>query len=135
MIHIEKEKAENLGERKILPVLDSTRSELLDKIIDEFWIKFKDVPFTTVCEALIDDKEAIVAFMDPETPDYLPAKFKGFPVFVCYEAPELHHCSYHKELIPGISIGDGNLNVSENASTLGVLFQNTAATNKFVHIS
>src|ERR1043166_1893979 len=89
MIHIEKEEAENLGERKILPVLDLARSELLDKIIDEFWEKFKNAPFTSVCEALIDDKEAIVAFMDSETPDYLPAKFKGFPVFVCYEALEL----------------------------------------------
>ena len=126
MIHIEEEKAENLGERKILPVLDSARSELLDKIINEFWEKFKNVPFTSVCESLVDDKEAIVVFMDPGTPDHLPAKFKGFPVFVCYEALELHHCSFHKELIPGISIGDGNLNLPPNE----VLFQNTAETNK-----
>ncbi|CAI2179009.1 7895_t:CDS:2 [Funneliformis geosporum] len=97
----EKEKAENLSERKILPVLDHARSELLDKIIDEFWEKFINVPFTSVCESLVDDKEAIIAFMDPGTPDHLPAKFKGFPVFVCYEALELHHRSFHKELIPG----------------------------------
>ncbi|CAB4428923.1 unnamed protein product [Rhizophagus irregularis] len=102
----EKEKAENLGGCKIFPVLDPARSEVLDKIVDEFWEKFKNVPFTSVCESMVDNKEAIVAFMDPGTPDHLPAKFKGFPVFVCYEALELHHHSFHKELIPEISIGD-----------------------------
>ncbi|RIA92089.1 hypothetical protein C1645_846424 [Glomus cerebriforme] len=126
----EKEKAENLGKRKILPVLNPARSKLFDKIIDEFWEKFKNVSFTSVCESLVDDKEAIVAFIDPEIPDHLPAKFKGFPVFICYEALELHHCSFHKELIPEISISDGNLNLPPNASTLEVLFQNTAEINK-----
>jgi hypothetical protein len=86
----EKEKAENLGERKVLPVLDPARSKLLVKIVNEFWEKFKNVPFTSVCEVLIDDKEAIVVSMDPGTSDYLPAKFKGFPVFICYETIELH---------------------------------------------
>src|SRR5688572_28542081 len=110
------EKAEKLGERKILPVLDPARSELLDKIINEFWEKFKNVPFTSVCESLVHDKEAIVVFMDPGTPAHLPAKFKGFPVFVSYDALESHHRSFHKDLMPGISIGNGISDEPSNAS-------------------
>ncbi|RIA85054.1 hypothetical protein C1645_858299 [Glomus cerebriforme] len=128
-----KEEAENLGEREIFPILDPGRSKFLDKIKDEFWKKFKkNVPFSSVCEALVDDKEVIVVFIDPleETSFQLPAKFKGFPVFICYEAFELHHRSFRKDLMPGISIGNGS-DIQPNASTLRVLFQNTAELDKF----
>jgi hypothetical protein len=114
--HIKKEKAENLSECEICPILNPVRSAFLNKIVNEFWEKFKDVPFTSVCESLVDDKEVLVVFMDLGTPNHLPAKFKGFPVFVCYAALELNHHSFHKELIPGISIG--NLNSLPNASAL-----------------
>ncbi|CAB4430834.1 unnamed protein product [Rhizophagus irregularis] len=40
---------------------------------------------------------------------------------------ELHHRSFHKELLPGISIGDVNKNTS---CTLGALFQNPAEPDK-----
>jgi hypothetical protein len=45
-----------------------------------------------VCEALVDDKEAIIVFMDQleEASVHLPAKFEGFPVFISYEVFQLH---------------------------------------------
>src|ERR1700722_17601119 len=103
MIHIEKEEkeeAENqkklnmdpkklLGERKILPVLDPLRFKLLNKVKDRFQMKFKKkVPFSYVCEGLVDDKEVIITFVDQleGTPVDLPAEFEGFPVLISYEA-------------------------------------------------
>jgi len=79
---------------------------------------------------LLDDKEVIVAFVDqPEgTPVHLPAEFEGFPVLISYETLELYYRSFHKDLIPGISIA--NSDEPLNAITLGPLFQDTAKSNK-----
>src|ERR1041384_7455691 len=109
MIHIEKEEKEEtenqkqlnmdpekLGERNILPVLDPIRFRLLNKVKDKFQMKFeKKIPFSYVCEGLVDNKEVIVAFIDQSegTPVHLPAEFEGFPVLISYEALELlYHC-------------------------------------------
>ncbi|CAB4489740.1 hypothetical protein RhiirA5_396776 [Rhizophagus irregularis] len=137
----EKEEAENkkninmdpvkLGDRVIFPVRDSIRFKLLNKAKNELLkIYDKKIPFFCVIEALVDDKEVLVAFVDqPEgTPVHLPAEFESFPVLISYEALELFHRSYHKDLIPGISIGKQD--ESLNAITLGALFQNTAVSNK-----
>jgi hypothetical protein len=51
-----------LGEREFLPVLDPVLFTFLDMIKDNFRMKFeKKVPFSYVCEELIEDKEAIIA--------------------------------------------------------------------------
>ncbi|CAB4393115.1 unnamed protein product [Rhizophagus irregularis] len=113
----EKEEAENkkkinmdpvkLGDRVIFPVRDSIRFKLLNKAKNELLKRYdKKIPFFCVIEALVDDKEVLVAFVDqPEgTPVHLPAEFESFPVLISYEALELFHRSYHKDLIPGISI-------------------------------
>ena len=102
MIHLEEKEAKKLDEREILPVLDPVRSKLLDKIKDEFRMKFKNkVPFSCVCEALVDNKESIIAFVDllEGTPVHLPAKFKGFPVFISYQAFEFHHRSITVDIV------------------------------------
>ena len=137
----EKEEAENkkkinmdpekLGERDILPVRDSIRFKLLNKAKNEFLKRYdKKIPFSCVIEGLVDDKEVLVAFVDQSegTPVHLPAEFESFPVLISYEALELYHRSYHKDLIPGISIGKQDEPL--NAITLGPLFQNTAVSNK-----
>ncbi|GBC05320.1 hypothetical protein RclHR1_06180005 [Rhizophagus clarus] len=93
----------------MLPILNPLRTKLLDEVRDEFATEFEDdVPFSYVCGGLVDDKEVIIAFVNqPEgTPVYLPTEFKGFPVLISYEALVLYHRSFHKELIPGISIGN-----------------------------
>src|SRR4051794_15647302 len=100
---------EKLGERKILPVMDLDRFRLFKKVKDKFQMEYKkEIPFSCVCEGLVDDKEVIVAFVDqPEgTPVELPAKYKGYPVLISYEALVLFHRSFHKDLTPGISIGN-----------------------------
>lgn len=83
-----------------------------------------------MCEALVDDREAIIVFIDPskEVSVHLPAKFEGFLVFISYEAFQLHHRSFHKELSPGISIDDAK--EPQSASTLGALFRNSAEPDK-----
>ncbi|PKK62387.1 hypothetical protein RhiirC2_790452 [Rhizophagus irregularis] len=65
--------AKELGRRKLYPILDPYRSKFFDK-------------------ALVDDKEAIIVFMDQleEASVHLPAKFEGFPVFISYEVFQLH---------------------------------------------
>jgi hypothetical protein len=93
MIHIGGNKAEKLGERKFHPILDSVRSKLFSKVKEKFRKEFeKEVPFTYVREAFVDDKEAIIVFVDEseETSDInLPAKFEGYPVFINYETFQL----------------------------------------------
>ncbi|POG68126.1 hypothetical protein GLOIN_2v1778635 [Rhizophagus irregularis DAOM 181602=DAOM 197198] len=83
--------SKELGEREFQPILDPHRSKLLGEIKDKFRMQFKKFSFSYVCEALIDDKEAIVVFMDQseETSVHLPAKFEGFPVFISYEVFQL----------------------------------------------
>ena len=83
-----------------------------------------------MCEGLVDDKEVIIAFVDQpeEEPVHLPAEFEGFPVLISYKALVLYHRSFHKNLMPGISLG--NLDKPLNANTHGPLFQNTAEPNK-----
>ncbi|CAG8511478.1 7978_t:CDS:2 [Funneliformis mosseae] len=98
---------EKLGERDILPVRDSIRFKLLNKAKNEFLKRYdKKIPFSCVIEGLVDDKEVLVAFVDQSegTLVHLPAEFESFPVLISYEALELYHRSYHKDLIPGISI-------------------------------
>ncbi|CAB4483210.1 hypothetical protein RhiirA5_371206 [Rhizophagus irregularis] len=84
--------AKELGERKLYPILDPYRSKFFDKVKNNFWIQFKKFSFSYVCEALVDDKEAIIVFMDQleEASVHLPAKFEGFPVFISYEVFQLH---------------------------------------------
>ncbi|CAB4380486.1 unnamed protein product [Rhizophagus irregularis] len=83
--YVKDKTAKELGEREFQPILD------LGEIKDKFRMQFKKFSFSYVCEALIDDKEAIVVFMDQseETFVHLPAKFEGFPVFISYEVFQL----------------------------------------------
>lgn len=115
MIHIEENVARKL-EHDYFPVLDPVRCKMIDKARDEFQMKFKErVPFSYVCEALVDDKESIIAFVDllEGSPVQLPAKFRGYPIFISYKAFEFHH-SFHKDLMPGISIGNSDLVLNSN---------------------
>src|ERR1043166_717389 len=122
---------EKLGERQLLPILDPTRSRLLKNVKKKFLMEFKKkVTFYCVCEGLVDDREVIIAFVDQpeEEPVHLPAEFEGFPVLISYKALVLYHRSFHKNIMPGISLG--KLNKPLNANTHGPLFQNTAEPNK-----
>src|SRR6266542_5043419 len=80
---------EKLGERNILSVLDPIRFKLLNKAKNKLLIKFeKKVPFSCICEGLVNNKKVIIAFIDQSegTPVHLPAEFEGFPVLISYEA-------------------------------------------------
>ncbi|CAI2185917.1 6965_t:CDS:2 [Funneliformis geosporum] len=107
------------------------RVELISQAKNEFLKRYdKKVPFSCVIEGLVDDKEVLVAFVDQSEgiPVHLPAELESFPMLISYEALELYHRSYHKDLISGISISKQDEPL--NAITLGLLFQNTAVSNK-----
>ncbi|CAI2184460.1 8223_t:CDS:2 [Funneliformis geosporum] len=124
--------AKKLDGREISPIFDIEHLKQFDIILKEFHKKFnKIIPLTCVNEGLVDNKEALIVFVyvPEETPVNLPSEFMGYPVIISYGVDfKFHHRFFHKDLMPGISIGSSRY--LPDACTLGGLFQNTEEPDK-----
>ncbi|RGB39310.1 hypothetical protein C1646_664702 [Rhizophagus diaphanus] len=124
--------AEQLGDRKVLPIEDIKILSELEYVSDFFWDKYKETPLSCVSSGMVDEKAVLVALvcLPKGTQVNLPGEFEGYRVLIDYGEIEPAHRKRHDELKPGISIGNVIDPNSDQTFTLGPVFRTEQDENK-----